>query len=397
VRIFVAGMLCLHLLFFFSSRERIQRGYPDFTVFYTAATMLREGQGRSLYDERAQFRVQAEFAGDIESRLGPLPYIHPPFEALIFLPLTLFRYRYAFVTWDLLNGAALFAVALVLRRHLKALGTIPPWEFVLAFLAFFPVFVSLLQGQDSILMLLLCALAFNALERDSDYLAGGWFALAAFKFQIVVPLVLLVVLWKRKRVGVGFVSGSFVLALVSLALVGWKGVLAYPAFAVRMGTEPSLGAVPAALMPNLRGLVEGWSLGLAHGVLQGLVISGSIALLMFAVWNRGTPEEGQFNLQFSLGVVVAVLVGWHTNAHDLSVLILPLVLVADYCWSARIAGRRRSALILPVLPILISPLWILLWLEYGKVNLMTIPLLWWVWSIGSEISHATQYAPELEA
>jgi hypothetical protein len=43
-------------------------------------------------------------------------------------------------------------------------------------------------------------------------------------------------------------------------------------------------------------------------------------------------------------------------------------------------------LLLPVLPLLISPLWLVLWILKGDVNLMAIPLLWWVWEIGKELS-----------
>src|ERR1700683_3039728 len=91
-RIFCAGIVCLHLFFFFSQRDRIRRGYPDFTVFYTAATILREGLGPQLYDEHVQYEVQRKCVGEIAERHGPLPYIHPPFEALIFLPLTRLPY-----------------------------------------------------------------------------------------------------------------------------------------------------------------------------------------------------------------------------------------------------------------------------------------------------------------
>jgi hypothetical protein len=97
-------------------------------------------------------------------------------------------------------------------------------------------------------------------------------------------------------------------------------------------------------------------------------------------------------LEFSLVTLVALLVGWHTNAHDLSLLVLPLVLTADHHqnMSTREPDRNRSPLALVLLilisPILISPFWIALWLKYGKVNLMAVPLLLGVWAIGREIS-----------
>jgi hypothetical protein len=387
LRFFVAGMLCFHLLFFANLRKRVEQGYPDFTIFYTAATMLRSGLGHQLYDEHVQFEVQREFAGPIPSRLGALPYNHPPFEALIFVPLTFLSYPLAFAVWDLLNVVALFGVAFLLRRSVNALHLIPPWEFVALSLAFFPVFVCLLQGQDSILQLLICALGFHALTREADFLAGCWFALAMFKFQLIIPLVVLIVIWKRRRVALGFGAVSILLVLLSVGLVGWVGALGYPAFAMRMGTAQNLGAVPAALMPNLRGLVEGWSFGLAPGVMQIVLITNSLALLAFAVWKTKPAGTEQLRLQFSLVTVVALVIGWHTNAHDLCLLILPLVLITDYCLHALTGERsRKLLLLLPVLPILISPFWIVLWLRYGKINLMAVPLLLLAWVIGREIS-----------
>jgi len=115
-RFFIAGMLWLNLLFFLGMREGIKRGYPDFTIFYTAGTILRQGLGHQLYDRKVQYEVQESFTGHIAFRKGPLPYNHPPFEALIFVPLTLLPYPQAFAAWDLLNVGALFGVAVLLRK-----------------------------------------------------------------------------------------------------------------------------------------------------------------------------------------------------------------------------------------------------------------------------------------
>ena len=388
VRFFLAGMLCLHLLFFVNLRQRIARGYPDFTVFYTAATVLRDGLGHQLYDEQVQYEVQKNFAGQISSRRGPLPYIHPPFEALIFLPLTLLPYHQAFVVWDLLNVVALFGVALLLRRSLSALRLIAPWEFVIASLAFFPVFACFLQGQDSILQLLLCVLGLNALKKEADLLAGCWFALGAFKFQLMVPIVLLLILWKRGRVATGFVTVSTLLAFVSLGLVGWQGLLHYPAFVLQVAQAPSLGGVPPELMPNLRGLALGWPFFFSRSVGTALAVLSSVILFLFVATRGGKASPpGQIELQFTLAIAVSGLTSWHTNAHDLCLLVLPLALITDYCLhTLPRAPGRRFALLLPVVPVLISPLWIVLWLACGTVNLMAIPLLCWTWKIGKELS-----------
>jgi glycosyl transferase family 87 len=388
LRIFIAGILCLHLLFFINMRERIKRGYPDFTVFYTAAAMLREGLGQQLYDERAQYAVQNKSIGQIAERRAPLPYIHPPFEALIFLPLSWLPYPQAFALWDVVNLIALFGVALLLRRSVDALRLIPPWEFVIASLTFFPIFDCFLQGQDSILQLLLCVLGFNALKRDADVLAGCWFALGAFKFQFMIPIVLLLVTWKHRRVMIGFAAVSAVLVLISAGVAGWQSLLHYPEFALRITKSPGLGGVAAGFAPNLRGLAEGLLSSFSKQVGSVVALLTSVLLFFFAAaTGRDALRTNKLELQFSLAVVVSGLVAWQTNMHDLSLLVLPLVLIADYCLRTSSENtRRKSSLLLPVLPVLISPLWIALWLVGGAANLMAIPLLWWVWEIGREVS-----------
>src|SRR6202007_1738632 len=144
--IFVAAILSTHLFFLWRVRDRIARGDPDFTVFYTAGKILRQGHGAQLYQSNTQLAVQSEFARNSDIRRGPLPYVHPPFEALVFLPLTLLAYPYAYGLWNLVNVAIFFCVAMLLRKSLTALQAIPAWQMVLLSLAFFPIFANFHQG-----------------------------------------------------------------------------------------------------------------------------------------------------------------------------------------------------------------------------------------------------------
>jgi hypothetical protein len=386
-RLFIVGILCLHAVFFRSLWQRIEAGYPDFAVYYTAATILSEGLGHQLYVGHVQSDVQKRFTGQLPTRLGPLPYIHPPTEALLFVPLTWLPFREAFVLWDLLNIAMLFGVAFLLRSEVGALRLIPPWEFVLVSMAFFPVFESLLQGQDSILQLLFCVLAWKALQKNADVLAGCWFALGAFKFQLMVPIVLLFVVWKHRRVLLGFAAVSAVLALISIGLVGWQGLLHYPIFVLQIANTPSLGGVPPDFLPNLHGLIMGWPIHLSGVVGASAVALCSIGLFIFAAKKGGRAfGPGKCGVQFLLAIAVAELIGWQTNIHDNSLLILPLVLITDYCLR-RVPQKsgNRFAPLYPALPILISPLWLILWLSIEHMNLMAIPLLWWGWKVGREL------------
>jgi hypothetical protein len=393
---FIASTLWLHLLFFFDYRNGMKRGYTDFAVFYTAGTILRGGLGHELYDRQEQFRVQEQFTGHLAFRQGPLPYIHPPFEALVFIPLSLLSYEHAFVSWAALTFLTLFGVAILLRRSVGILQAVPPWKFVIGAMAFYPVFTCFLQGQDSILQLLACAAAYNALKRNRDFTAGCWLGLGAFKFQFIVPMVVLFMIWGRRRIGGGFVVVAAALAILSAGIAGKEAILHYPRYALQVVETPNIGGVPLALMPNLHGLAEGWPKPMPGITGIALALAASLLVALFAARaGRVSHSLGSLELQFSLAVVVSVLIGWQTNSHDLSLLLLPIVLIADYCLHAK-RRERIFALVVPALPLLLSPLWMVLWLVAGKVNLMAIPILLWTWAIGAELSSIRRGAPLLE-
>ncbi len=379
-------MVAIHAAFLWSVRGRIQKGDPDFTAFYTAGKILREGRGAELYRAATQNAVQWEFATDTDLRQGPLPYICPPFEAVIFVPLTFLPYPEAFVLWNLLNLGLLFVIALLLRQSLHSLRPIPLWELVLAQLAFFPVFTNFLQGQDGILLLLVFILGFRALDRNAACLAGCWFGLGVFKYHFVIPLVLILAVWKGRKLVSGFAATASVAVLLSLGLVGWHGALRYPAYAWHIVSLPGHGQTPLGLMSNLVGLATGWPLPESLGWPMRLIaVAGSVTLLLVVA--RMRPNDVRcFRLSFACAVITAVLVSYLTNTHDLCLLVLPLALLADHCaahWSERQAVR---SLLIPVAPLLISPLWFFLWMGWGKLNLAVIPLLWWVYAMWRELA-----------
>jgi hypothetical protein len=381
-------MLCIHAFFLWSVRGRIVKGDPDFTVFFTAAQMLREGRGAQLYYPGAQQAVQLEFTNNSDLRRGPLPYIHPPFEALIFLPLTFLPYSCAFSLWNVVNLGMLLGIALFLARSLPSLRKVPAWEWLLAFLAFFPIFSNLLQGQDAILLLLLFVLCFGALTRDADFLAGCWLGLGVFKYHFVIPLVVILVIWRGRKLIFGFAVTASAMTLLSLGIVGWQGALQYPAYAWSVVSTSGHGQTPLRLTPNLLGLLTGWSfLDGMNTILRWIVLVASVGLLAIIARMRGMANDRKyFKLCFACAVIMAVLVGYNTNAHDLSLLILPLALVADDCVAATSrSSREKMRLMMPVIPVLISPLWFLLWIRWERTNLMALFLLCWLFAIRREV------------
>lgn len=389
---FVLAMLWLNLLFARDYWGGTKNGLTDFSVFYTAGTILREGLGRQLYDRQVQYQVQQGFTPPVPVQRGPLPYIHPPFEALIFWPLSMLSYHAAYLVWDAISVAMLFGVAVILRSCVAEFRRLATWKFMVCAFAFFPVVMCLLQGQDSILLLLCCTLALRAMKRESDVLAGCWLALGSLKFQFTLPIVALFFLWRRRRVLDGFLPVVFVLVVLSVAISGTRSLVDYPRFALRVVETQKLSGMQLSLLPNLHGLGLGWA-SIPRSIGMVLVLGASGVLFGYAALRGYAGDKFSadvFDLRFSLAVVVAGLVAWQTNIHDLSLLILPFILVIGY--SLRGQGARRAAfdLLYPALPLLVGPLWMILWLRVGMVNLISIPMIWWVWKIGKELSEGRE-------
>jgi hypothetical protein len=394
---FLAGMLLLHLLMAWNVRNLLRKGYADFTIFYCAGRIVQQGLAKNLYDPQVQFRVQQQFAGEVDIRHGPLPYNHPPFEALAFVPLTWFAYFPAYLLWDGLNLLALFALPVLLRPYVPWLQHTSTVFVVFASVAFFPVFIGLLQGQDIILLLLLFALAFVSLKKHNDFAAGCWLGLGLFRFHLVLPLVLVLLLQKRKRVGFGFALVALALGLVSVAVTGWATVIHYPSYIWSLEAVKGHGAIVPADMPNLRGflsvLLTGRTPKFAADVLVGFL---SLGLLLFTSsrW-KAASTEAQFDLGFSLALVMTVLVSYHAEAYDLSLLFLPLVLLPECLRQAEpLDWWTKISFLSPAFLLFLTPLHLILRLRYEQLNLLAPVLVLWLVGLASEISRTRGTPPK---
>jgi len=368
VLLYLTGMVMIHAAVFWSVREQIRKGYSDFTIYYCAGQIMRQGLGRQMYDNVTQFKVQREFSPEVAIRLDALPYNHPPFEAALFAPLAYVSYPSAFALWALANLAMLISLPFMLRPGLQHLQNYP-WPFwVLASLGFFPIFFALLQGQDAILLLFLYALAFSCLKKNRDIFAGGWLALGMFKPHLILPFIFLLLVTGRKKVLYGFLPIAAVLALVSAVIVGREGLLLYPRYVLHLESTMARGAIMPSDMPNLRGVFYLLLHGSSYAGVSGLV--SSVGLLLFAAW-RCRGGTNLFNLKFSLAAVVTILVSYHGLGYDLSMLMLPaLLLVNELLGRSEMREWPDFLTIAAITLLFFSPLQLILLMRSNRLAVM---------------------------
>ena len=350
----------------------LRNGYQDFTIFYAAARMVRSGQSHVLYDLSAQYRVQQEFAPKVRIRQAALPYNHPPFEALLFVPFTFLPYVPAYLLWNLLNGMMVAASLMLLRRQFIEIGNLPLAFVVLAATGFVPVARAIIQGQDSILLLFLFVVALTAMEKGDDAAAGAALAAGLFKFHLVLPMVFLLSV-RRWRLLLGFAPVAALLGGLSLAMVGWQhGAIGYAQLLLRLENTGAGGAT-VANMPNLRGIIATLSGARDGASLMPLAIACSSIVIVIAWWRlRRIRDSVRF--AFVLATATAILVSYHTLTHDLT-LLLPVVLLlfaAPEPESSHSSQVDLVLLVLLYLALLCEPFW-------PRVNQFGWPVLILIW------------------
>jgi hypothetical protein len=369
-------------------RDPADSGRADFMGFYLAGTIVNHGPHSELYDEPFQLSLREHLFGP---RVGIDVYIHPPFEALFFSPLARLPYPAAYLIWDLMNLVMLAACLHLLKRFALHFDADSRLIFTLALAV--PLISTLGEGQDSILLLLLYVLAFINLKKGRDFWAGSALGMSFFRFPVAIPFLLVFLALRRWRIVLGASIVGLFLVVVSLFLVGWRGLQGYvQLLSARTGGTYS----PAAQMPTVRGFIDTVAAGRVNEHLATiLVILSSLALLGWLLRKWGgrpwDPAASTFDLLFSLSLVVAFLISFHSLVHTLVVLALPMLLLLDH-WAAHPTGGLRRWLT-------VAPL-ILLFVTAVLVSLVTVnsftylfpAVLLFAFAIAREIS-SLEHAP----
>jgi len=161
--------------------------------------------------------------------------------------------------------------------------------------------------------------------------AGMMVALGLFKMQIVIPIALLFLLWRRWRFCGGFALSAVVVSLLSLWVVGFGQMAAYARSLFSVGTSlVAANQFPwrVSLMANLRGLFFGlMGFRLPALWIQAVtIVISAVVLLSFAVF---TSHKHRTADALVVAITASVIVTYCVFIHDLSVLLIPIVVTLD--------------------------------------------------------------------
>jgi alpha-1,2-mannosyltransferase len=206
----------------------------DFLAFYTAGTLVRDGQAELLYDLATSERVQRQIGVEqgLELGKGFGPFWNPPFYAWTFVGLAALPYGTAVGVWVTINlCCAAIAVALLARIVISAAAPFPQfssgtswkyWALVpLLLCVSMPFLQAISHAQNTCISLLLLTLVVTQWRARRALSAGIVCGLLFYKPQLatVVAGVLCLTLGRRAVAGLA-ITGAFLLAVTLFTLPG---------------------------------------------------------------------------------------------------------------------------------------------------------------------------------
>jgi Glycosyltransferase family 87 len=348
----------------------------DYTGFLLGSAMFAQGHANAsdLYSIPIQTTVQQQLlvGSSVHFPDGLLPFVNPPYVAMLAIPLYYLPPDVGFILWDGLQLAALLLSLWLLQpmlpsnhRHLLWLGAF----------TFLPVYQSLVEGQISPTLLLAITLLWRSLRTgpSADWWAGASLAILLLKPQLLPPY-LLYLLYRRNWRALGsFAAISFVVYLLSALPSGLRWPLAYLDLLGRLSSYPGhYGSLPSVML-NWRGLLvrlhaDGAPLLLALTAL-------TIAALVYAWWRSDTPAKlaaservGKIELQLAATTIAAALTSFYLYPHDLTILLFSCAALLG--WAAQ--GGWPNWLSAVLLINLFSPLLALYWQPVDLLFVMAI-------------------------
>lgn len=313
----VVALLLLQIGFLWGGMARSLHGSTDFRAFYATGRLVAVYHGHDIYNLARQADAQHSW---ISRNDQTLPFLYPAFAALLFAPFGWLSFKAAFLAFAAIN---ILILVLITRWVAKELGVQTPgasWPAYALTFGAISTAMTLLQGQITCLLLAIFVGGLILARRRRETLAGIVLSLLLVKFQLAIPIALLLCAWRRWNLVRGMLGGAVVLGLTSVMVAGLAGTMEY----VRMmsGLTQATAVDPVAAkamygmfpsdMPNIHGVAYVLARGSHVSLLITILISGAL-IAWAAMRDRGLPAA----------LCVAMLVSYHFQAYDMTLLVIP--------------------------------------------------------------------------
>ncbi len=321
----------------------------DFTNLYTGFTMIKEGDGARLYDLDTQAKYQQAILSGLTFENGLLPYLNPPFIALIFSPISLLNINAAFYLWSFFELGLLAWLIYLLHRTFADWNTQEKTILIISLLAFWPLANTFMLGQFSLLFLICFLQLYIAMRNNNKIIAGLWMFMLIIKPQSLFLPGGMTMNKRYIHVAISAVIICIMVIIFSSLLFGFNSWVKYfqvlPIMSRYFG---EYGFYPD-IQYTLRGILTN-ILGYSHAsiinTLAVIALAGGM-ILIWLLWKRAVFENNfRFELYFAFTISFTALLSLHMYPHDDLILVLPAALLYDYLIKNNYPRKAYSILVL---------------------------------------------------
>ncbi len=342
----IAGIISLLLvypiLWLRVIRDPAQRTAADFLPFYAAGRIANTAGFASVYDWEAQRQAENDILNETIRQMlvskgqpvtpedfGPPiqttevnPFPHPPFIVPVLMLLARLDYLPAFGIWSALMCVIfLLSAALLVKLVPQARGR-DRWVLFLGTALFFPAFFSIINGQDTAILLLGASVWVYALLQERAALSGLGLALTLIRPHMAVMMAL-PFLFKRRRVWWWFCAGAGLLVLISVLLLGRTGIENFLRILATSANGEGNKFFNEELMVNLIGFLRRTFPAMQAAIVRligwiGFALA-TVYLCVAWVMNAEIKER-----QIGLAVIITIIGVPHIHYHDLALLLIPI-------------------------------------------------------------------------
>jgi len=343
----------------------------DHAGFYTAGWMLNHGMAGSLYDRDVQDRVHHQLHPDLDER-ETLPFLHPPFVAAAFQPFAELPYVWSFALW-LPISLGLYLAGILVTLRSSALSPADRFTALLAALSFEPFVMECWQGGQLSVVAFFCIAVALALEQSGWRFASGLaLGLCFYKPTFLALILPVLIVARRWRTLLGVAATGGILALVTLACVGWDGSMAFIDKLLGFSRDAT-GASPLALktwkyvdLNAFTRLLLG-SPGMAQKLLFLASALPALTLVLYRAWSLDRHDERYRRLVWAAVLIATPVVNLYVGIYDSVLAALGALLLVD-------ALRREGAALTPAVRCWLGALYLTPWITQPVAKLVGVQL-----------------------
>lgn len=314
--------------------------FSDYRAQYTGAAMIRQGYRDDFYTIEAQYKVQKSLIPVLQIKYL-LPFFSPPPVAYVLSPLAFFPFAQGYIIFGMILIIAIFFTTYIayhsvfLSKKVQELLYIGQIDILIVIALFLPLWLSVLNAQLSIVWTFIFLISYLFIKKNKQELSGFMLAFIVLKPHLLTVLVLFLVTQKQWKILRGMFIGVCILLIFSFYLIGWKGMVNYVELLIHASKNSEQYGLSLLAQPTLRGILHSvFATHLSSQLIEIMWIMGVFITVSIVLryWRKVNNAQ-IFDLQWALMIIVTCFASFHTHYHDLSILLVPAVIILNYWFS----------------------------------------------------------------